>query len=230
MERKPYEKALLWDDTINFSAEKFGRSSCGTGYSRTAEMKAPDPHYFSTIDSIDCELSVVSDRSGEKVKTVARIKIRTYTAIMPPTMKAIAFQTLFARLFLIASCSLIRESCSANALPLRFWSQAAGLPVPLKFPPALSAIRSRERKDLFPILRRSALRHSAFLNPVRKKRSTSENHQGNCVRRFGKSSSKWITTNRASDWTGWRLRHSRHRRICVPQGQLQCCPWLDVYW
>ena len=34
---------------------------------------------------------------------------------MPPAMKAIAFQTLFARLFLIASCSLIRESCSANA-------------------------------------------------------------------------------------------------------------------
>lgn len=115
MERQPYEKALLWDDTINFSAEKFGRSSCGTGYSRTAEIKAPDPHSFSTIDSIDCELSVVSDRLGEKVKTVARIKIRTYTAIMPPTMKAIAFQTLFARLFLIASCSLIRESCSANA-------------------------------------------------------------------------------------------------------------------
>ena len=115
MERKPYEKALLWDDTINFSAEKFGRSSCGTGYSRTAEIKAPDPHSFSTIDSIDCELSVVSDRLGEKVKTVARIKIRTYTAIMPPTMNAIAFQTLFARLFLIASCSLIRESCSANA-------------------------------------------------------------------------------------------------------------------
>ena len=78
-------------------------------------MIAPDPHSFSTIDSIDCELSVVSDRSGEKVKTVARIKIRTYTAIMPPTMKAIAFQTLFARLFLIASCSLIRESCSAKA-------------------------------------------------------------------------------------------------------------------
>ena len=52
---------------------------------------------------------------GRNVKTVARIKIRTYTAIMPPTMNAIAFQTLFARLFLIASCSLIRESCSANA-------------------------------------------------------------------------------------------------------------------
>lgn len=115
MERKPYEKALLWDDTINFSAEKFGRSSCGTGYSRTAEMKASDFHSFSTIDSIDCELSVVPEWLGEKVKTVARIKIRTYTAIMPPTMKAIAFQTLFARLFLIASCSLIRESCSAKA-------------------------------------------------------------------------------------------------------------------
>lgn len=74
-----------------------------------------DSHSFSTIDSIDCELSVAPDWLGEKVKTVARIKIRTYTAIMPPTMKAIAFQTLFARLFLIASCSLIRESCSANA-------------------------------------------------------------------------------------------------------------------
>ena len=115
MERKPYEKALLWDDTINFSAGKFEKSSCGTGYSRTAEMKVSDSHSFSTIDSIDCELSVVPDWLGEKVKTVARIKIRTYTAIMPPTMKAIAFQTLFARLFLIASCSLIRESCSANA-------------------------------------------------------------------------------------------------------------------
>ena len=78
-------------------------------------MKASDFHSFSTIDSIDCELSVVSDRLGEKVKTVARIKIRTYTAIMPPMMNAIAFQTLFARLFLIASCSLIRESCSAKA-------------------------------------------------------------------------------------------------------------------
>ena len=74
-------------------------------------MKASDFHSFSTIDSIDCELSVVPEWLGEKVKTVARIKIRTYTAIMPPTMKAIAFQTLFARLFLIASCSLIRESC-----------------------------------------------------------------------------------------------------------------------
>ena len=50
-------------------------------------------------------------------------------------------------------------------LPLRFWSRAAGLPVPLKSPPALSAIRSRERKDPFPILKRSALRHSA-LSPV----------------------------------------------------------------
>ena len=78
-------------------------------------MKVSNSHSFSTIDSIDCELSVVPDWLGEKVKTVARIKIRTYTAIMPPTMKAIAFQTLFARLFLIASCSLIRESCSANA-------------------------------------------------------------------------------------------------------------------
>ena len=115
MERKPYEKALLWADTINFSTEKFGESSCGTGDSRTAEIKVSDSHSFSTIDSIDCELSVVSDRLGENVKTVARIKIRTYTAIMPPTMNAIAFQTLFARLFLIASCSLIRESCSANA-------------------------------------------------------------------------------------------------------------------
>ena len=101
---------------MNFSTEKFGRSSCGTGDSRTAEMKASDSHSFSTIDSIDCELSVVPDWLDEKVKkTVARIKSRTYTAIMPPTMKAIAFQTLFARLFLIASCSLIRESCSANA-------------------------------------------------------------------------------------------------------------------
>ena len=79
-----------------------------------------DSHSFSTIDSIDCELSVVSDRSGEKVKTVARIKIRTYTAIMPPTMKAIAFQTLFARLFLIASCSLIRESCSGSLCQVEF--------------------------------------------------------------------------------------------------------------
>ena len=60
-----------------------------------------DSHSFSTIDSIDCELSVVPDWLGEKVKTVARSKTRTYTAIMPPTMKAIAFQTLFARLFLI---------------------------------------------------------------------------------------------------------------------------------
>ena len=77
-------------------------------------MIAPDPHSFSTIDSIDCELSVVSDRSGEKVKTVARIKIRTYTAIMPPTMNAIAFQTLFARLFfdrklLVDSGKLFRQ-------------------------------------------------------------------------------------------------------------------------
>ena len=62
-------------------------------------MKLSDSHSFSTIDSIDCELSVVPDWLGEKVKTVARSKTRTYTAIMPPTMKAIAFQTLFARLF-----------------------------------------------------------------------------------------------------------------------------------
>ena len=66
-------------------------------------------------DRLNSELSVAPDWLGEKVKTVARIKSSTYTAIMPPTMKAIAFQTLFARLFLIASCSLIRESCSANA-------------------------------------------------------------------------------------------------------------------
>ena len=66
--------------------------------------------------SVNCDLSVVvPDESGEKVKTVARIKISIYTAIMPPTIKAIAFQTLFARLFLIASCSLILESCSAKA-------------------------------------------------------------------------------------------------------------------
>lgn len=51
------------------------------------EMKLSDSHSFSTIDSIDCELSVVPDWLGEKVKTVARIKIRTYTAIMPPTMR-----------------------------------------------------------------------------------------------------------------------------------------------
>ena len=165
MERKPYEKALLWDDTINFSAEKFGRSSCGTWYSRTAEIKAPDPHSFSTIDSIDCELSVVSDRSGEKGKTVARIKIRTYTAIMPPTMNGIAFQTLFVRLFLSQAARWFGKAVPPMrpaVLPLRFWSQAAGLPVPLKFPPALSAARRRERKGLFPILRRSALQHSAL--------------------------------------------------------------------
>lgn len=105
----------LYHIFVNFSTEKFGGSSCGTGYSRTAEMKLSDSHSFSTIDSIGCELSVVPDWLGEKVKTVARIKTRTYTAIMPPTMKAIAFQTLFARLFLIASCSLIRESRSARA-------------------------------------------------------------------------------------------------------------------
>ena len=34
---------------------------------------------------------------------------------MPPIIKANTFHTLFARLFLIASCSLIRESCSAKA-------------------------------------------------------------------------------------------------------------------
>ena len=79
-------------------------------------MKASCFQLFSVIVTIDCELSdALSGKFGEKVKTVARIKIRTYTAIMPPTMKAIAFQTLFARLFLIASCSLIRESCSAKA-------------------------------------------------------------------------------------------------------------------
>lgn len=105
----------LYHIFVNFSTEKFGGSSCGTGYSHTAEMKLSDSHSFSTIASIGCELSVVPDWLGEKVKTVARIKTRTYTAIMPPTMNAIAFQTLFARLFLIASCSLIRESCSANA-------------------------------------------------------------------------------------------------------------------
>ena len=72
--------------------------------------------FFHEYLSANCELSVVvPDESGEKVKTVARIKTRTYTAIIPPTMKAIAFQTLFARLFLIASCSLILESCSAKA-------------------------------------------------------------------------------------------------------------------
>lgn len=109
------ESMQLYHIFVNFSTEKFGGSSCGTGYSRTAEMKLSDSHSFSTIDSIGCELSVVPDWLGEKVKTVARIKTRTYTAIMPPTMKAIAFQTLFARLFLIASCSLIRESCSAKA-------------------------------------------------------------------------------------------------------------------
>ena len=75
---------------MSFSTEKFGRRSCGTGDSRTAEIKASDSHSFSTIDSIDCELSVVPDWLGEKVKTAARIKIRTYTAIMPPTMKATA--------------------------------------------------------------------------------------------------------------------------------------------
>ena len=71
---------------MNLSTEKFGGSSCGTGYSRTAEMKLYDSHSFSAIDSIDCELSVVLNRLGEKVKTVARIKTRTYTAIIasPP--------------------------------------------------------------------------------------------------------------------------------------------------
>ena len=79
-------------------------------------IKLSDFQSFSTTTSVNCELSVVvPDESGEKVRTVTRIKTRTYTAIVPPTMKAIAFQTLFARLFLIASCSLIRESCSAKA-------------------------------------------------------------------------------------------------------------------
>lgn len=84
--------------------------------SRAAVIKLSDFQSFSTTTSVNCELSVVvPDESGEKVKTVARIKISIYTAIIPPTMKAIAFKTLFARLFLIASCSLIRESCSAKA-------------------------------------------------------------------------------------------------------------------
>ena len=48
-------------------------------------MKLSDSHSFSAIDSIDRELSVVPDWLGEKVKTVARIKARTYAAIMPPT-------------------------------------------------------------------------------------------------------------------------------------------------
>ena len=79
-------------------------------------MKASDFQSFPTNASTDCELSVLAPAwLGEKARTVTRIKTRTYTAIMPPTMKAIAFQTLFARLFLIASCSLIRESCSAKA-------------------------------------------------------------------------------------------------------------------
>ena len=98
-----------------FLPKSLREAAAARDISRTAVMKASDFHSFSTIDSIDCALSVVPDWLGEKVKTVARIKIRTYTAIMPPTMNAIAFQTLFARLFLIASCSLIRESCSANA-------------------------------------------------------------------------------------------------------------------
>ena len=69
--------------------------------SRAAVIKLSDFQSFSTTTSVNCELSVVvPDESGEKVKTVARIKISIYTAIMPPTMKAIAFQTLFARLFL----------------------------------------------------------------------------------------------------------------------------------
>ena len=84
--------------------------------SRAAVRYLSDFQFFSTTISVNCELSVVvPDESGEKVKTVARIKTRTYTAIIPPTMKAIAFRTLFARLFLIASCSLILESCSAKA-------------------------------------------------------------------------------------------------------------------
>ena len=83
---------------------------------RSAVMKASGFQSFPAIAPTDCELSdVLPGWAGEKVKTAARIKIRTYTAIMPPTINAIAFRTLFARLFLIASCSLIRESCSANA-------------------------------------------------------------------------------------------------------------------
>ena len=77
------ESMQLYHIFVNFSTEKFGGSSCGTGHSRTAELKLSDSHSFSTIDSIGCELSVVPGWLGEKVKTVARIKIRTYTAIMP---------------------------------------------------------------------------------------------------------------------------------------------------
>lgn len=92
------------------------RNSCSTRCFPHRSYKSVRFSAFSTIVSTDCELpAVVPDWSGEKEKTVARIKIRTYTAITPPTMKAIAFRTLLARLFLIASCSLIRESCSAKS-------------------------------------------------------------------------------------------------------------------
>ena len=58
---------------MNFSTEKFGGSSCGMGYSRTAEMKVSDSHSSSMIDSIDCELSVVPDWLGKKVCRLRRV-------------------------------------------------------------------------------------------------------------------------------------------------------------